>query len=135
MVKFMKKYVILFIILITSLSIKNTKEKLVFNNIDLVDSYLIELNINTNNLSCISKLNIHSVEIDINPVYKIDKTFYYKNTNIFIKDVINRLKEKGYTIKANKYLIEPIYIKRVLFYNKKSKIIDVLNECNIKINT
>ena len=135
MVNSMKKYVSLFIILILYLSIKSSKIETVFNDINELGSYYIETNnLNTNNLSCIDKLTIGSIEININPVYKIDKVFFYKNTNIFIKNVMKRLKDKGYYKEANRYLIEPIYIKRILVYNTKLKIIDVLNKCNIEYN-
>ena len=132
----MKKYIVFFILLVLYLSIKEPTEHTVFNDINNLDSCYIETNnLNTNNLSCIDKLNIISLEININPVYKIDNVFFYKNTSIFIKNVMDRLKEKGYYREANKYLISPIYIKKILVYNINSKIIDVLNKCNIKYNT
>ena len=131
----MKKGLWILIILLFYLSNNNTTEYFVFNDLDEINSFYIEVkNLNTNNLDCINNLNIQSLEIDINPVYKIDTVFFYKNTNIFINNVINRLKNKGYYSKANNYLIEPIYIKKVLVYNTKSKIINTLETCSIHYN-
>ena len=131
MVKYMRKYGLFFIVLILYLSSMNSNDITVFNDIDELNSYNIELNLNTNNMSCIENLNIQSIEININPVYKIDPVFFYKNKNFFIKNVIERLKENGYYSKAYNYLIEPIYIKQVLVFSTKSKIKEILNNCNI----
>ncbi len=129
----MKNFFYFFIIFIVYLSIASENTSIVFNEVeDDLNSYYLEIeNLNTNNISCIENLNIQALEIDINNVYKMDRLFFYKNLNFFINNVIKRLKEKGYYMEANKYLIEPIKIKKVLVFNNKTKVIEILESCKL----
>ena len=132
----MKNFFYFFIIFIVYLSITSDNTSLVFDEVEESNSYYVEIeNLNTNNVSCIENLNIQAIEIEINPIYKIDKVFFYKDLSFFIRNVIRRLKEKGYYIEANKYLIEPIKIKNILAFNNKNKILEEVETCNLKIKT
>ena len=132
----MKNFFYFFIIFIVYLSITSDNTSLVFDEVEESNSYYVEIeNLNTNNVSCIENLNIQAIEIEINSIYKIDKVFFYKDLSFFIRNVIRRLKEKGYYIEANKYLIEPIKIKNILVFNNKNKILEEVETCNLKIKT
>lgn len=132
----MKNFFYFFIIFIVYLSITSDNTSFVFDELEESNSYYVEIeNLNTNNISCIENLNIQAIEIEINPIYKIDKVFFYKDLNFFIRNVIRRLKDKGYYIEANKYLIEPIKIKNILVFNNKNKILEELETCNLTIKT
>lgn len=132
----MKNFFYFFIIFIVYLSITSDNTSFVFDEVEESNSYYVEIeNLNTNNISCIENLNIQAIEIEISPIYKIDKVFFYKDLNFFIKNVIRRLKDKGYYVEANKYLIEPIKIKNILIFNNKNKILEEREKCNLTIKT
>ena len=132
----MKNFFYFLILIIIYLSITSSSTSIVFDEEDESNSYYVEIeNLNTNNISCIDNLNVQAIEIDINPIYKIDTIFFYKDLNFFIKNVVRRLKDKGYYIEANRYLIEPIRIKNILVFNNKNKILERIEICNLNIKT
>ena len=128
----MKKVLIFMLFLTIYLSIDEPSIN-VFDEVnDNIDFYYVEIeNLNTENLeACFTNLDIKSIEIKLNPLYDINSIFFYKNISFFKKNVINRLKEKGYYMEANKYLIQNININKVLVYNTKMEIMDSVNKCN-----
>lgn len=131
---FMKKILTTIIIFIIYLSLKEEKVKTVFSeelNNDLYMTYYIEMdNLNSNNFNDYFKnFDIVALIPDINPIYKdkINIIYFYKDIDDFKKNYIKRLKEKDYYIEANKYMIKPIKINRVITYSSINDIYDSIS--------
>ncbi|HPF83347.1 MAG TPA: hypothetical protein PLV83_04205 [Bacilli bacterium] len=126
----MKKILLIIFILMILFLLRKEKSIIVFNELD-VDSnayYIIMDNLNTNNFNDYFKgLEVLCIYPNINPIYenKIKLNYIYDNINNFKIFYINSLKDKGYYIEANKYLLNPIIIRKVLVYGD---IIDIKNK-------
>lgn len=133
----MKKILTTILIFIIYLSLKEEDAKTVFSadlNNDLYMTYYIEIdNLNSNNFNnYFNDLDVVALIPDINPVYKdkINIIYFYKDIDDFKKNYIKRLKEKGYYTEANKYIIKPIKINRVIINSSINDIYDSISVNN-----
>lgn len=133
----MKKMLSTLILFVICLSLKEEKTKTVFNNQidnDIYMTYYIEMeNLNTNNFNnYFSKIEVVALVPYVNPIYedKLNIIYFYKNIEDFKKSYLRILKEKGYYIEANKYLLKPIRINKVIVYSSINAIYDSVNYNN-----
>lgn len=133
----MKKILTTLLILVIYLSLKEETTKTVFSdNIDndVYRMYHIEMdNLNSHNFNdYFSSMDVIVIEPSINPIYKnkIDIVYFYKNIDDFKEYYIKRLKEKGYYIEANKYLLNPININKIIAFTSINSIYDNISKLN-----
>lgn len=127
----MKDFFSILFLIIVYLSLNVNDSVTVFDDLsddDIEKFYYIEMDyLYSNDFDKYFKdINIILVETNINPVYKnkINNIYFYKNSELLRKDYLDRLRNKGYYFEANKHLISPIKINRVLAYTSKNKIYD-----------
>lgn len=128
----MKNLFTFLILFIVYLALKEDTTLTVFdeNNEDIYKMYIVEMdNLNTRNFNDYFKeFEVVLIKPDINKVYedKLDINYFGSDLEELKKYYINRLKDKGYYIEANKYLVMPIKIKKVMINSTMGKIYDYL---------
>ena len=135
----MKNFLSTLILIIIYLSLNIEQTKTVFDvkeDSDIYDFYHIKMDyLYTNNFNeLFNDIDIIYLKAYVNPIYdkKIDNIFFYKDIENFRKSYIQRLKDRGYYIEANKYLIKPIKIDSVLVYSSLNNIYDKIDFKNKK---
>ena len=130
----MKDLITFLILLIVCMLIEEPTTQTVFDeleNQDIVKNYYIEIdNLNTNNFKeYFNGLEVVALIPYINPVYKDRLVEFYMYDGIynFRKKYINILKQNGYYQEANKYILRPIVIEKVLVNASLNDIYDTLN--------
>lgn len=135
----MKNFLSTLILIIIYLSLNTEQTKTVFDvkeDSDIYDFYHIKMDyLYTNNFNeLFNDIDIIYLKAYVNPIYdkKIDNIFFYKDIENFRKSYTQRLKDRGYYIEANKYLIKPIKIDSVLVYSSLNNIYDKIDFKNKK---
>ena len=125
----MKRFSVVIILILMFFSLKEDNFKAVFNdreNSDNVLAYYVTIEgLNTNNFDVyFEDIKVLAIIPYVSPIYeeKIRIVYFYKNIDDFRQYYIRKLKEKGFTMEANKYLISPIKINKVLVYDSLAKI-------------
>lgn len=131
----MKNFISTLILIIIYLALKQDNTMTVFDEKDDYDiymTYMIEMEyLDTSNFNeYFRNMSVLAITPYINPVYenKLRITYFDDDIDGLRKYYIKKLKEKGYYIEANKYLIMPIRIKEVMIYSSMNEIIEKINK-------